>query len=234
MAQKDKKEKKQAKKLKKEEVKYSVATIEDAVSKLQELAGNKKRKFVESVDLAINLNVDSKQSVRGSVLLPHGSGKKVRVIAFTADEVKRNDAIEAGAIMAGFEEIVSKIEGGFLDFDYCVASPDIMPKISKVAKILGPRGLMPSPKNGSVTADIKKAVTEALKGKVNFKNDKAGIVHCLAGKVDFSVSNLVENIKAIAKIVKDSKPEGTKGKFIKRFYLSTTMGPSIEVSVDAI
>lgn len=237
MAKKDKKEKKQAKNLKKEEIKYSVATIEDAVSKLQELAGNKKRKFVESVDLAINLNIDSKQSdqsVRGSVLLPHGSGKKVRVIAFTADEAKRNDAIEAGAIMAGFEEIVSKIEGGFLDFDYCVASPDVMPKISKVAKILGPRGLMPSPKNGSVTADIKKAVSEALKGKVNFKNDKAGIVHCLAGKADFSANNLIENIKAITKIVKDSKPEGAKGKFIKKFYLSTTMGPSIEISVDAI
>ncbi len=217
--------------------KCAVATLEEAVSKIRELSETKKRKFVESVDLAVNLNVDAKQSdqsVRGSVLLPNGSGKKVRVVVITADEGKKKEALAAGAELAGFEEVVAKIEGGFVDFDSCVATPDIMSKISKIAKILGPRGLMPSPKNGTVTPDVAKAVSDALKGKVSFKNDKAGVVHCLVGKVDFKSEALLENIKSVIKALKDSKPEGVKGKFIKKFYLSATMGPSVEVAVDAI
>jgi large subunit ribosomal protein L1 len=233
------KEKTKTKKAKKvaEIVKYTAPTLEEAVKKIHELSAAKKRKFVESVDLAINLGVDAKQSdqsVRASVLLPHGSGKKVRVVVIATDEAKKKSAIDAGAILAGFEDVVAKIEGGFVDFDVCIATPDIMAKISKIAKVLGPRGLMPSPKNGTVTADVAKAVADALKGKASFKNDKAGIIHCLVGKTEFSAENLVENIKAVVKALKDAKPEGVKGKFIKKFYISTTMGSSVEVPVEAV
>ena len=236
----EKKVAKKTTKIKKEKVqivKHSAASLEEAVKKIHELSSAKKRKFSESVDISINLNVDAKQSdqsVRASVLLPHGSGKNVRVVVITADEAKKAAALAAGAILAGFEDVVAKIEGGFVDFDSCIATPDIMAKISKIAKVLGPRGLMPSPKNGTVTPDVAKAVSEALKGKASFKNDKAGIIHCLVGKVEFSAEALIENIKAVVKALKDAKPEGVKGKFIKKFYLNTTMGPSIEVSVDAI
>jgi len=233
-------EKKIAKKVKKEKVqlvKHAAPSLEEAIKKIHEISSSKKRKFSESVDISINLNVDARQSdqsVRASVLLPHGSGKNVRVVVITADEAKKSAAIAAGAILAGFEDVVAKIEAGFVDFDSCVATPDIMAKISKIAKVLGPRGLMPSPKNGTVTPDVAKAVSEALKGKASFKNDKAGIVHCLVGKVEFSAEALVENIKAVVKALKDAKPEGVKGKFIKKFYVNTTMGPSVEVPVDAI
>ncbi len=234
-----KKEKKTVvKKSKKEQqVKITAASIEDAVKKVQELANENKRKFNESVDIAAVLGIDAKQTdqmVRGAVLLPNGSGKKVRVAVFTADEGKKKDAIAAGAVLAGFEELVAKVEAGSIDFDYCIATPDIMSKIGKVAKVLGPRGLMPSPKNGTVTPDVKKAVEEALKGKVSFKNDKAGIVHCLVGKVEFDAKDLVENINTVLKVVKDAKPEGAKGKFIKKLYLSSTMGQSVEVVAEGL
>ncbi|MBU6338712.1 MAG: 50S ribosomal protein L1 [Rickettsiales bacterium] len=222
---------------KSEPEKHFAANLEEAVKKAQELSAENKRKFNESVDIAVNLGIDAKQSdqsVKGSILLPNGSGKKIRVIVFAANDNQRKDALEAGATMVGLEDLVAKIEGGFLDFDCCVATPDVMQKISKVAKKLGPRGLMPSPKNGTVTVDVKKAVTEALKGKADFKNDKAGTVHCLVGKVDFKVEALVENTKAIIKAIKDAKPENSKGKFIKEFYLSTTMGPSVQVATDGL
>lgn len=217
--------------------KHSAANLEDGIKKLQELAIAKKRKFVESVDIAINLGIDAKQSdqaVKGSILLPNGSGKKVKVVVFCANDAQKEAALKAGATIAGLEDLVAKIEGGFLDFDCCVATPDVMQKISKVAKKLGPRGLMPSPKNGTVTADVAKAVSDALKGKVNFKNDKAGTVHCLVGKVDFDSTALVENAKAVVKAIKDAKPEASKGKFIKEFYLNTTMGPSVQVAIDSL
>lgn len=216
---------------------HSSTNLEEAIKKIQELASDKKCKFIESVDIAVNLGIDAKQSdqtVKGSILLPNGSGKKVKVIVFAANEDQRKEALEAGAFMVGLEDLVAKIEAGFLDFDCCVATPDVMQKISKVAKKLGPRGLMPSPKNGTVTADVQKAVSEALKGKINFKNDKAGTVHCLIGKVDFEANALIENIKAVIKAVKDVKPESSKGKFIKELYLNTTMGPSVKVAVDSL
>ncbi len=217
--------------------KHFSASLEEAVRKVQEMGGTKKRKFLESVDIAINLGIDAKQSdqaVKGSVLLPNGSGKKVKVIVFSADEDQKKLALEAGAAVVGLEDLVAKIEGGFLDFDCCIATPDVMQKISKVAKKLGPRGLMPSPKNGTVTTDVKKAVSDALKGKVNFKNDKAGTVHCLIGKVNFDTNALIENINAVVKAIKDVKPESSKGKFIKEFYLNTTMGPSVQVAADSL
>lgn len=217
--------------------KYFASSIEEAVKKIQELSSTVKRKFVESVDIAVNLGIDAKQSdqsIKGSILLPNGSGKKVKVIVFTTNEDQKKVALENGAIMVGLEDLISKIEDGFLDFDCCVATPDVMQKLSKVAKKLGPRGLMPSPKNGTVTVDIKKAVSDAIKGKVDFKNDKAGILHCLVGKIDFSSDSLVENIKATIKAIKQLKPESSKGKFIRNLHLSTTMGSSVQVSIDSI
>ncbi len=214
----------------------SVSSIEEGMAKIKEIA-KKDRKFIESVDIAANLGVDVKQSdqtVKGTVLLPHGSGKKIKAIVFTSNDEQAKIALEAGALMAGLDNIIAKIEGGFLAFDCCIATPDVMQKISKVAKKLGPRGLMPSPKNGTVTTDIKKAVSEALKGKVDFKNDKAGTVHCLIGKINFENNNLIENLKAVLKAIKDAKPEGAKGKYIKEFYLNSTMGPSVQVAVESL
>ena len=216
--------------------KFSVASLEEGITKVKELA-KKDRKFIESIDIAVNLGVDVKQSdqtVKGTVLLPHGSGKKIRAIVFTNNEELAKIAIEAGAVMAGLDDLITKIYGGFFNFDCCIATPDVMQKISKVAKKLGPRGLMPSPKNGTVTTDIKKAVSDALKGKVDFKNDKAGTVHCLIGKINFENNNLIENLKVVIKAIKDAKPESAKGKYIKEFYLNSTMGPSVQVAVESL
>jgi len=216
--------------------KFSVASLEEGITKVKELA-KKDRKFIESIDIAVNLGVDVKQSdqtVKGTVLLPHGSGKKIRAIVFTNNEEQAKIALEAGAVMAGLDDLITKIDGGFFNFDCCIATPDVMQKISKVAKKLGPRGLMPSPKNGTVTTDIKKAVSDALKGKVDFKNDKAGTVHCLIGKINFENNNLIENLKVVIKAIKDAKPEGAKGKYIKEFYLNSTMGPSVQVAVESL
>ena len=212
-------------------------TLEEAVNKIKEIASAKKRKFVESIDIAVNLGIDAKQSdqtVKGSVLLPHGSGKKIKVIVFTSNPDLQKTATDSGALMAGLEDLIAKIEGGFLDFDCCIATPDVMQKISKVAKKLGPRGLMPSPKNGTVTNDIKKAVQEAIKGRADFKNDKGGTVHCLVGKVNFETTSILENANTVIKAIKDAKPENAKGKFIKSFFVNSTMGPSIEVAIESI
>ncbi len=241
MTNKKETKEKKVKKIKKAKLtvveKYTASNLEEAIKKAQELCAAKQRKFVESLDVAFNLGIDAKQSdqtVKGSVLLPNGSGKKVKVVVFAANDNQKQEALEAGAIFAGLEDLIAKIEAGFVDFDVCVATPDVMQKISKVAKKLGPRGLMPSPKNGTVTTDIKKAISDALKGKVDFKNDKAGTVHCLVGKINFEANSLLENIKSVVKAVKDAKPESAKGKFIKEFYLNSTMGPSIQVAVESI
>lgn len=225
------------KKIKLVQEQLTAKNLEEALNKIKEIAIAKKRKFVESIDIAVNLGIDPKQSdqaVKGSILLPNGSGKKIKVIVFTGNDDLQKLAIESGALMAGLEDLVAKIEGGFLDFDCCIATPDVMPKISKIAKKLGPRGLMPSPKNGTVSNDIKKAVSEAIKGKADFKNDKGGTVHCLIGKVSFETSQLIENLNVVVKAIKDAKPETSKGKYIKAFYINSTMGPSIEVPVESV
>lgn len=217
--------------------KYSAKTLEEGIQKLQELSKEKQRKFVESLDIALNLGIDAKQSnqtVKGSTLLPNGSGKDVKVIVFTDSEEEQKLALKEGAKFAGLDDLIAKVNDGFVDFDCCIATPTVMPKISKVAKKLGPRGLMPSPKNGTVTSDIKKAISDALKGKIDFKNDKAGTVHCLAGKINFETKALVENVENILKAVKELKPESSKGKFIKELFLSTTMGPSVQIDVSSI
>jgi len=215
----------------------NLLTLDEALNQLILASTEKPRKFIESVDVAINLSIDAKQSsqmVKGSLVLPAGSGKKVRAIVLTGDESIQKDAIAAGAVEAGLDDLMAKIEQGFLDFDSVIATPDVMQKVSKIARKLGPRGLMPSPKNGTVTTDVKKAIADALKGKVDYRNDKAGIVHCLAGKVNFSKEDLTSNIKAIVKSVKDAKPEAAKGRYIKNFYLNTTMGQSVAVAIDSL
>ena len=212
-------------------------TIEEAIENIKTISAEKKRKFIESVDIAINLGIDPKQSdqaVKGSLLLPNGSGKQVKILVLTGNEDLQKIAIQSGALMSGLEDIIAKIDAGFLDFDCCIATPEVMPKLAKIAKKLGPRGLMPSPRNGTVTNDIKKAVSEAIKGRVDFKNDKGGTVHCLVGKINFETKQLLENILAIVKVIKESKPESSKGKFIRSFYINSTMGPSIEVPAESI
>ncbi len=212
-------------------------TLEEALKKVLESTKESAKKFVESIDIAVNLGIDAKpsdQMVKGSLVLPNGSGKKVRVLVFAGNEDVKATALKAGAVHAGLEDLVAKIEGGFLDFDCCIATPDIMAKISKVAKKLGPRGLMPSPKNGTVTTDVKKAVEDALKGRVDFRNDKAGTVHCLIGKANFEFDALLVNLKAVIKAIKDAKPEASKGKFIKDFYINSTMGPAIKVATQSL
>lgn len=207
-------------------------SIDEAVAEIKNFATEKKRKFTESVDIALMLGIDPKQStqnVKGFAVLPNGTGRKVKVIVITPDESSQKNALEAGAFKAGFEDLISEIDSGFMDFDSCIATPDAMQKLSKVAKKLGPKGLMPSPKNGTVTSDVVKSVNDSLKGKVSFKNEKNGIVHCMVGKVDFDSEKLSENIKTIIKAIKDIKPEGSKGKYIRKCYLSTTMGRSVEI-----
>lgn len=208
-----------------------------AVDMLKQNSEKKQRKFVESVDIAFNLNIDAKQSnqnIRSSVVLPAGSGKNVRVIVFTDNEDLQQKALKAGAVKAGLSELSKEIEGGYLDFDYCIATPSAMKSLGKVAKILGPRGLMPNPKNGNITDDVEAVVKQAIKGKMNFKNDKYGIVHVLVGKINFSAEDLMANIKAIVNAVKEAKPEVIKGKYIKSVYLSTTMGPSVALNIDSV
>lgn len=209
--------------------------IASAVKLVKENSANKARKFVEAVDLIFNLNIDARQSnqnIRGAVALPAGTGKTIKIIVFTDDESLQKDALKAGAVKAGLEELMAEIEAGYMDFDYCIATPDAMKKLSKVAKKLGPRGLMPNPKTGNVTNDVVEAINVAMKGKINYKNDKFGIVHTMVGKVNFTDSDLISNIKAVVSAIKESKPEAVKGKYIKSVYLSTTMGPSVAVDIE--
>lgn len=209
--------------------------IATAIKTVKENAKSKQRKFVETVDLVFNLNIDAKQSnqnIRGSVALPAGTGKDVKIIVFTDVEALQKDAIKAGAVKAGLEELMTEIENGFMDFDYCIATPDAMKKIGKIARKLGPRGLMPNPKNGNITNDVIEAINVAKKGKINFKNDKYGIVHTIVGKVDFSDNDLMVNIKAVISAIKEVKPEVFKNKYIKSVFLTTTMGPSVAIDIE--
>jgi len=188
-------------------------------------------KFDETVDVAVCLGVDTKQSdqqVRAAVVLPHGVGKTTRVIAFAKGE-KAKEAEVAGADFVGAEDLVQKINGGWLDFDKAVATPDMMVAISKVAKILGPRGLMPNPKLGTVTANIGQAVKEQKAGKIEFRAEKSGIVHCLIGKKSFGPQKLKENFEVFFGALLRLKPPTSKGVFVRKVTISTTMGPGIQL-----
>jgi large subunit ribosomal protein L1 len=193
-------------------------------------------KFDESVDLAINLGIDSRKSdqmVKGSVVLPHGIGKKVRVLVFAKGE-KEKEAVEAGADIVGSEDLVEKITKGWLDFDKAVSTPDIMGLVGKLGKILGPRGLMPNPKLGTVTFDIAKAVKEIKAGKVEYRAEKAGIVHIPLGKVSFDTQKLFDNAMAVIDSILKSKPATSKGRYLKKVYISSTMGLGIAVDVASL
>ena len=188
-------------------------------------------RFDESVDVAIRLGVDPRkadQMVRGSVLLPHGTGKAVRVLVFAKGE-KEKEARGAGADYAGADELVEKISKGWLEFDKAIATPDMMSTVGKLGKILGPRGLMPNPKVGTVTFDIEKAVREVKLGKVEFRVEKAGIVHVGVGRASFGVEKLLENIKALLEVIIRAKPPTSKGLYLKSIAISTTMGPGVKI-----
>jgi large subunit ribosomal protein L1 len=201
---------------------------EEAVKLLKERAF---AKFDETVEIAVSLGVDprkSDQMVRGSVLLPHGTGKNVRVLVFAKGE-KEKEAEAAGADHVGSEDLIEKIKGGWLDFDKAAATPDMMGAVGKIGKILGPRGLMPNPKLGTVTFEVANAVKELKAGKVDFRVDKAGIVHMPAGKVSFGEDALLENMRAAIGALVRAKPSASKGKYIKKVSISSTMGPGIRV-----
>lgn len=188
-------------------------------------------KFDETVELAIRLGVDPRQAdqnVRGTVVLPHGVGRSVRVVAFAKGE-KQKEAEQAGADIVGAEELIEKIRDGWLDFDKAVATPDMMGAVGRVGKILGPRGLMPNPKTGSVAADIGRAVREIKAGRLEFRVDKAGIVHLPIGKVSFGPEKLTENAQAVLGSIQRAKPASAKGHYILSVTLSTTMGPGVKI-----
>ncbi|WP_022852842.1 50S ribosomal protein L1 [Thermodesulfatator atlanticus] len=188
-------------------------------------------KFDESVDVAVVLGVDPRhadQMVRGSVVLPHGTGKAPRVAVFAKGD-KAKEAEAAGADYVGAEDLVKKIQEGWLDFDKAVATPDMMPLVGRIGKILGPRGLMPSAKTGTVTWDVAKAVKDIKSGKVDFKVDRAGVVHAPVGRVSFGPQKILENLAAFMDAIIKAKPSGAKGQYIKSVTLSTTMGPGIKV-----
>ncbi|WJW75058.1 50S ribosomal protein L1 [Thiohalobacter sp. IOR34] len=201
---------------------------DEAFSLLKELPG---AKFKESVDVAVNLGVDPRKSdqvVRGSTVLPNGTGKEVRVAVF-AQGANAEAAKEAGADIVGFEDLAESIKGGNLDFDVVIATPDAMRVVGQLGQILGPRGLMPNPKVGTVTPDVTAAVKNAKAGQVRYRTDKAGIIHCSIGKVDFDNGALKENLEALLADLNKAKPAAAKGVYMKKVTVSTTMGPGIQV-----
>ncbi|WP_422383449.1 50S ribosomal protein L1 [Roseibium album] len=198
--------------------------------------GRSKTKFDETVEVAINLGVDPRhadQMVRGVCVLPNGTGKNVRVAVFARGD-KADEAKAAGADVVGAEELVQEVQGGKIDFDRCIATPDMMPLVGRLGKVLGPRGLMPNPKVGTVTPDVKAAVNDAKGGAVQFRVEKAGIVHAGVGKVSFSEEAISQNVKALVDAVQKAKPSGAKGSYMKRIAVSSTMGPGVKVDLASI
>ena len=191
-------------------------------------------KFDETVELHVRLGVDSRhadQQVRGAVVLPNGTGKKVRVAVFAKGD-KADAAAAAGAEFVGAEDLVAKVQEGFMDFDVCIARPDMMGLVGRLGKVLGPRGLMPSPKAGTVTPDVAKAVTEAKAGKIEYRLDKTNIIHCPIGKVSFGAEKLKENLDTLMEAIVKAKPAATKGQYIKSCAVATTMGPGVKINAN--
>jgi large subunit ribosomal protein L1 len=202
--------------------------IDDALSLVKEFAT---AKFPESIDVSVNLGVDPKKSdqvVRGSTVLPNGTGKDVRVAVFAQGE-NADKAIAAGADLVGFEDLAESIKGGTIDFDTLIATPDAMRLVGQLGKVLGPRGLMPNPKVGTVTPDVESAVKNAKSGQVKYRTDKGGIIHCSIGKADFEVSALKENLDALLADLNKAKPTSAKGIYMKKISVSSTMGPGVQV-----
>ena len=203
-------------------------SIEEAVKLVK---SNSKAKFDETIDISMNLGVDPRQSdqmVRGMVALPSGTGKDVKVAVFAKNE-KSKEATEAGAEFVGESDLAEKIESGKIDFDRVIATPDLMGKVGKLGKILGPRGLMPNPKLGTVTMDVAKAVKAAKSGEVQFRVEKSGIVHAGIGKSSFDEKSIIDNINAFIKAVSIAKPSGSKGVYMKKITISSTMGPGVKI-----
>ena len=209
-------------------VENKLYTLEDAISLVQSI---KFAKFDESIEVAMRLGVDPKhadQMVRGTLVLPHGLGRSKKVLVIAGAD-KQKEAEEAGADTVGGEELVEKIQGGWMDFDAVVATPDMMRSVGKLGKILGPRGLMPNPKTGTVTTEVSKSVGEIKAGKVEFRVDKAGVVHAPIGKMSFAPENLIANAYALAETVIKAKPVAAKGKYLKSMAVSSTMGPGVRI-----
>jgi large subunit ribosomal protein L1 len=206
-------------------------SLQEAVALLKETS---KVKFVESLDCAMRLGVDPRQAdqmLRGTVSLPHGTGKTVSVLVISKG-AKVQEALDAGADYAGFEEYLEKIKGGWTDVDVIISTPDSMSELGKLGKILGPKGLMPNPKSGTVTQDVAQAVKEIKAGKIEFRVEKTGIVHSSVGKLNFENEKLVENAKAFINTIIKMKPASAKGQYVKSLFLSSTMGPGLRISKD--
>jgi len=208
-------------------------SLSDAI---QTLKDNSKVKYVESLDCAIRLGVDPRhadQMVRGTVSLPNGTGKEVKVLVIAKDS-KAKEALDAGADYSGFDEYLEKIKGGWADIDVVIATPDSMAELGKLGRILGPKGLMPNPKSGTVTNDVAKAVKEVKAGKIEFRVDKTGIVHSSIGKLNFDADKLVENAKDFIGTIIKLKPASSKGQYVKSLFLSSSMGPGLKINKDEI
>ena len=206
-------------------------TVEEAIKLLKD---NSKVKFTETLDCAIRLGVDPRhadQMVRGTVSLPHDTGKKVTVLVI-AKGAQAEEALKAGAEYAGFEEYLEKIKGGWAEVDVIVATPDSMGELGKLGRVLGPKGLMPNPKSGTVTNDVAKAVKEVKAGKIEFRVEKAGIIHTSLGKINFTAEQLAENTRAFLQTIIKMRPSSAKGVYVKSLYLSTTMGPGLKITKD--
>jgi len=216
-----------------EELDRSLATIEEAVSRVKQASF---AKFDETLEIALRLGVDPKhaeQMVRGTVVLPHGTGRSARVLVFASGE-KQQEAEAAGADHVGGEELAKKIQEGWMEFDAVVATPDMMKVAGRLGRVLGPRGLMPNPKTGTVTADVAKAVEDIKAGKVEFRVDKAGVVHAPLGKLSFSEEQLVDNVTALVTEINRAKPSSAKGKYLMSATMSSTMGPGVPLDTLAL
>lgn len=208
-------------------------SVEEAIEIFKKMPA---AKFIESVDLAVNLGVDSRksdQAVRGSIVLPNGTGRSIRIAVFTTPS-HVDAATKAGADLVGLEDLAEQVKAGKIDFDVLLATPDAMRVVGQLGQILGPRGLMPNPKDGTVTTDVANAVKNAKIGQVRYRIDKAGVIHCTIGRVNFKAADLAENLGAVLAALKKAKPSTAKGIYFKKITLSTTMGPGLPLDVSAI
>ena len=216
--------------------KINTSKVYNPIEAIKILKENSYTKFEESIEVAINLGIDpnkTDQNIRGMINLPKGTGKNINVAVLTKGD-KQNEAKEAGADLVGENDLIDSISNGKINFDLLIATPDMMPSIGKVAKILGPKGLMPNPKLGTVTQDLKTAIQNAKSGQVQYKNEKSGIVHAGIGKMNFNEDDLLENLKAFFSAINKSKPDTVKGSFIKKVTIASTMGVGLEINVASL
>ena len=228
--------KKESKNRKERINKVDLTKTYDPIEAIKILKENSYVKFNESLEIAINLKIDAEktdQNIRGVINLPKGTGKKIKIAVMTKGD-SATEAKESGADIVGDDDLVKEISSGKIDFDLLIASPDMMPSIGKVGKILGPKGLMPNPKLGTVTKDIAKAVKNAKSGQVQFKNDKSGVVHAGIGKLDFNEDDLLQNLKAFYETIHKNKPDSVKGSFIKKVTIASTMGVGLKINATSL